>query len=115
MKLLGGFDATKIGLFIFVGYIGVIVFTKLLETFGVIAPKANLGVGFIFIGAGMGMLLVYTVIVKKGLSLSFNEILVMGLLAGIVIVILAFLPTLAPGSFEASLTQFRIVIQNMIG
>ena len=105
-----GLSFGMIGRILIMGYIAFLVVVFSAQSFGWIEPKANLGMGFVIIAAGLAMLLVYTVIVKKGLTLSFNDFLTIFLLGAIVIGVLVFLPKLAPSTFQASLVQFQSIV-----
>ena len=113
---LKGFDISKIPIIFILGYAAFWIVAFLLQQFGLIESGQNLGFGFAILAAALGMVLVYKIIVKEGLNLSFNSFLTIFILAGVLIGILAFLPGIVvPSPFQASISQFSTLIMSIAG
>ena len=115
MVAFRGLQATQIGKILILGYLAFLVVTFTAQSFGIIDPKTNLGIGFPIIAAGIGMMAAYVIVVKKNLSLTFNEILTTLILGGILIGVMVYLPDFSPEVYEASISGLRAPIQSIFG
>jgi len=102
-----GVNLSQLPIVLILGYVFFLVVAWALQSFGVIPATTNLGIGFALLAAGLGMVAAYTIIVQKGLSLGFNQILTVVILAAILIGILYFLPKLAPTQFQAGIVSLQ--------